>query len=50
MTLDPATSSSLAPPKASARPRDPQEWMWPGDTISAHVEGIGTITHPIVGA
>lgn len=30
--------------------RDPQEWMWPGDKIVACVEGIGTLTHPIIDA
>lgn len=29
---------------------DPQEWMWPGDTIVACVEGIGTLRHPVVDA
>lgn len=29
---------------------DPQEWMWPGDKITACVEGIGTLTHPIIDA
>ncbi len=50
MTLDPGDIILTGTPEGVGAGRDPQEWMWPGDTISAHVEGIGTITHPIVGA
>ena len=28
--------------------RDPQEFMWPGDVVECHVEGIGTLRNPIV--
>ncbi len=49
MTLDPGDVILTGTPEGVGAGRDPQEWMWPGDTITAHVEGIGTITHPIVG-
>lgn len=48
MTMDPGDVILTGTPEGVGAGRDPQEWMWPGDTITAHVEGIGTITHPIV--
>ena len=48
MTLDPGDIIATGTPEGVGAGRDPQEWMWPGDTITAHVEGIGTITHPVV--
>ena len=50
MALDPGDIILTGTPEGVGAGRDPQEWMWPGDTITAHVEGIGSITHPIVGA
>ena len=49
MTLDPGDVILTGTPEGVGAGRDPQEWMWPGDTLVAHVEGIGTISHPIVG-
>ncbi len=49
MTLDPGDVIATGTPEGVGAGRDPQEWMWPGDTITAHVDGIGTIINPIVG-
>ena len=50
MTMDPGDVILTGTPEGVGAGMDPQEWMWPGDTITATVEGIGSITHPIVGA
>ena len=50
MTMDPGDIILTGTPEGVGAGMDPQEWMWPGDTITATVEGIGSITHPIVGA
>lgn len=49
MTLDPGDVILTGTPEGVGAGREPQEWMWPGDSITAHVDGIGSITHPIVG-
>ena len=49
MTLDPGDIILTGTPEGVGAGRDPQEWMWPGDSITAYVEGIGSITHAIVG-
>lgn len=49
MTLDPGDIIATGTPDGVGAGREPQEWMWPGDTITAHIEKIGTITHPVVG-
>ena len=49
MTMDPGDVILTGTPEGVGAGREPQEWMWPGDVITAHVEGIGSITHPIVG-
>ncbi|MEM8839235.1 MAG: fumarylacetoacetate hydrolase family protein [Pseudomonadota bacterium] len=48
MTLEPGDIIATGTPSGVGAGRTPQEWMWPGDTIVAHVEGIGTIRHPVV--
>lgn len=48
MTMDPGDIILTGTPEGVGAGRDPQEWMWPGDTITAGIEGIGTISHPIV--
>ncbi len=48
MTLDPGDIIATGTPEGVGAGRVPQEWMWPGDTITAHVERIGTITHPVI--
>jgi 2-keto-4-pentenoate hydratase/2-oxohepta-3-ene-1,7-dioic acid hydratase in catechol pathway len=50
MTMEPGDVIATGTPAGVGAGRDPQEWMWPGDTIVACVEGIGTLRHPIVDA
>lgn len=48
MTLEPGDIIATGTPEGVGAGRNPQEWLWPGDVIEAHVEGIGTIRHPVV--
>lgn len=48
MTLHPGDIIATGTPEGVGAGREPQEWMWPGDTITAHVDEIGTITNPVV--
>lgn len=48
ITLEPGDIIASGTPEGVGAGRDPQEWLWPGDVIVAHVEGIGTIRHPVV--
>lgn len=50
MTLEPGDIIATGTPAGVGAGLDPQEWMWPGDTIVACVEGIGSLRHPIVDA
>lgn len=50
MTLEPGDIIATGTPAGVGAGREPQEWMWPGDTIVACVEGIGTLRHPIIDA
>lgn len=50
MTIEPGDIIATGTPAGVGAGRDPQEWMWPGDTIVACVEGIGKLHHPIVDA
>lgn len=50
MTIEPGDIIATGTPAGVGAGREPQEWMWPGDTIVASVEGIGSIRHPIVDA
>ena len=50
MTVEPGDIIATGTPSGVGAGRDPQEWMWPGDTIEACVEGIGTLRHPIINA
>lgn len=50
MTMEPGDVIATGTPAGVGAGMDPQEWMWPGDTIVACVEGIGTLRHPIVDA
>ncbi|MEM6988262.1 MAG: fumarylacetoacetate hydrolase family protein [Pseudomonadota bacterium] len=50
MTLEPGDIIATGTPAGVGAGRDPQEWMWPGDTIVACVEGIGTLRHPVIDA
>jgi 2-keto-4-pentenoate hydratase/2-oxohepta-3-ene-1,7-dioic acid hydratase in catechol pathway len=48
ITLEPGDIIASGTPEGVGAGRDPQEFMWPGDTIVACVEGIGRLRHPVV--
>ncbi|MFN4099182.1 MAG: fumarylacetoacetate hydrolase family protein [Pararhodobacter sp.] len=48
ITLEPGDIIATGTPAGVGAGRDPQEWLWPGDVVVAHVEGIGSIRHPVV--
>lgn len=50
ITLEPGDIIATGTPSGVGAGRDPQEWMWPGDTVTATVEGIGTLRHPVIDA
>jgi len=50
MTIEPGDIIATGTPAGVGAGLDPQEWMWPGDTIVATVEGIGSIRHPVIDA
>ncbi|MEM6939722.1 MAG: fumarylacetoacetate hydrolase family protein [Pseudomonadota bacterium] len=50
MTLEPGDIIATGTPEGVGAGRDPQEWMWPGDVMEAHVQGIGTLRNPIIDA
>jgi 2-keto-4-pentenoate hydratase/2-oxohepta-3-ene-1,7-dioic acid hydratase in catechol pathway len=50
ITLEPGDIIATGTPAGVGAGRDPQEWLWPGDTVVATVQGIGTLRHPVVAA
>lgn len=50
ITLEPGDIIATGTPAGVGAGMDPQEWVWPGDTITATVQHIGTLKHPVVGA
>ena len=48
ITLEPGDIIASGTPEGVGAGRDPQEFMWPGDTVVASVQGIGTLRHPVV--
>lgn len=50
ITLEPGDIIATGTPEGVGAGRKPQEWLWPGDTVVACVEGIGTIRHPVIDA
>jgi 2-keto-4-pentenoate hydratase/2-oxohepta-3-ene-1,7-dioic acid hydratase in catechol pathway len=50
ITLEPGDIIATGTPAGVGAGMNPQEWVWPGDTIVATVEGIGTLRHPVVAA
>lgn len=50
ITLEPGDIIATGTPAGVGAGRNPQEWVWPGDTIVACIEGIGTLRHPVVAA
>lgn len=49
MTLEPGDVIATGTPAGVGAGRIPQEWLWPGDRIAATVDGIGTISNPVIG-
>jgi 2-keto-4-pentenoate hydratase/2-oxohepta-3-ene-1,7-dioic acid hydratase in catechol pathway len=47
-TSEPGDIIATGTPEGVGAGRTPQEWLKPGDVVVAHVEGIGTIRHPVV--
>ncbi|MFN3970197.1 MAG: fumarylacetoacetate hydrolase family protein [Gemmobacter sp.] len=50
ITLEPGDIIATGTPEGVGAGRDPQEWLRPGDTVVACVEGIGTLRHPVIDA
>lgn len=50
ITLEPGDIIATGTPAGVGAGMDPQEWVWPGDTIVAEVESIGSLSHPVVKA
>lgn len=50
MTVEPGDIIATGTPAGVGAGQDPQEWMWPGDTIVAGIDGIGQLRHPVVDA
>ena len=48
MTLEPGDIIATGTPAGVGAGRTPQEWMWPGDVVESHIEGIGMLRNPIV--
>lgn len=48
MTLEPGDVIAMGTPAGVGQARDPQVWMKAGDLIEVEIEGIGTLTTPIV--
>ncbi|MBF6989549.1 fumarylacetoacetate hydrolase family protein [Cupriavidus sp. IK-TO18] len=48
MALEPGDIIATGTPDGVGAGRTPQEWLWPGDTVVATVEGIGQLRHPVV--
>lgn len=50
MTVEPGDIIATGTPAGVGAGQDPQEFMWPGDTIVAGIDGIGVLRHPVVDA
>lgn len=50
MTLEPGDIIATGTPSGVAHARKPPLWMKPGDIIEVEVDGIGTLTNPVVEA
>ena len=48
MTLEPGTIFVTGTPPGVGLAREPQRWLHPGETVSVTIEGIGTLTNPVV--
>lgn len=50
ITLEPGDIIASGTPAGVGAGRTPQEWMWPGDVVEAHVESIGSLRNHVVNA
>lgn len=50
ITLEPGDIIATGTPAGVGAGLDPQEWLWPGDTIEAEVQGIGRLRHAVIAA
>src|SRR6056297_211112 len=48
MTLEPGDLIAMGTPSGVGHARRPQVWMRDGDTVEVEIEGIGTISNPVV--
>ncbi|CDL79689.1 fumarylacetoacetate hydrolase family protein [Xenorhabdus cabanillasii] len=48
ITLEPGDIIATGTPSGVGAGCDPQEWLWPGDVIEAHLEKIGDLRHPVI--
>lgn len=48
ITLEPGDIIASGTPEGVGAGRQPQEWLWPGDVIEAHVADIGHLRNPVV--
>ena len=47
-TLEPGTVILTGTPEGVGMARDPRRWLTEGDIVSIDIEGIGTLTNPVV--
>jgi 2-keto-4-pentenoate hydratase/2-oxohepta-3-ene-1,7-dioic acid hydratase in catechol pathway len=50
ITLEPGDTIATGTQAGVGAGQDPQEWLWPGDIVKSHIEGIGMHRNPIVPA
>ncbi|MBD2809428.1 fumarylacetoacetate hydrolase family protein [Xenorhabdus sp. Vera] len=48
IVLEPGDIIATGTPDGVGAGRTPQEWLWPGDIVEAHLENIGSLRHPII--
>lgn len=48
ITLEPGDIIATGTPEGVGAGRDPQEWLWPGDTVEAWVQDVGCLRNPII--
>lgn len=48
ITLEPGDIIATGTPAGIGARRSPQEWLWPGDVVDAHLEGVGSLHNPVI--
>ncbi|WP_237387424.1 fumarylacetoacetate hydrolase family protein [Xenorhabdus sp. Sc-CR9] len=48
IVLEPGDIIATGTPDGVGAGRTPQEWLWPGDIVEAHLENIGSLRHPVI--